>query len=258
MLATFKETLTSIQDKTYGRVIITKPVKQVIWYWLKYVLIFSLIPAILLIGLITYFIPQLPRLVRDNIAPGEIRLLAGKFSTTYPQPISLGSPDFALVVNTHGSAADLDNYAAGVLLLSDKIIIKAPDRQISSQSLSDIKNFSLSQTQLLNWLSLHQFLLLFGAFSAVLVLTLLSGLFYVGYKLFNFLVWSAIFLLIGLALKRRHRYTDIFKITVYAATPSLIISALLFLFPNSLLSLLNFGLFIFFALSWLVNLPDKK
>lgn len=254
MISTFKETLISIRNKDYGRVIIHKSFKQVIGYWLKYVLIFSVVPVIIIIAVMTYFIPQLPRLIKDNIAPGEVRVEKGKFSSTYHQPLNINSSNFSLILDSHGSPSDLDKVASGLLVLSDRVLIKSPDGQITSQSLSQIGDFSLSQSQIVSWISHHQGLLWFELAAAVVVFSFLSGLFYIGYKLVTFLVWAAVFLVFARVTRRPYRYVEIYKIVVYAAVPAFIFSALFSLFPNFFLSFLNLGIFVFLAVTWLSNL----
>ena len=100
MLSTFRETLTSLQDKTYGNQIIKKTPRQVVWYWTKYLLLFSLIPLILTIGSTTYFVPQLSSTLEKQLPDFEVGVKDHQFYTKSDTPYRFEDQGFLLHLTT--------------------------------------------------------------------------------------------------------------------------------------------------------------
>ena len=259
MLATFKETITSLQDKTYGAKIVLLPWPKVVWYWTKYLLLFSLIPLVLVIAGFTHFIPQFPRLAKDRLPDGEINLRNGRLSTTISQPFSVIDPQFAFILNTEGAPVDLDQYPSGLLILSDRIIVKTSAGATQTRTFERLPDFSLAKSQIVDWLSGHQFFLWFLAVLAALAITCVINLFFWVYKMISFLFWGLILLFVARLLKKPlTTFTGGFNLAVYASVLPLLLSSVILLAPNQILSFFSFGLFAYYSLSWLVNLSQTN
>lgn len=260
MITTFRETLASIQDPTYGRQIVLKPFKQVLWYWLKYLLLFTLIPLFLIIAAVTYLIPQLPGLLGEYLPEGEIAVKRGQLSINPNQQLTLGTQDFLIIVDPTGaSSQSLDLAFSGLLVTQETLWIKGTGGQTQPFPLSDVPDFFLTKTHLIEWLSQHQGQVWIMAFFGLSTLALIIFLFQFVTRLASFFIWSTLFWLLAVAFRHRTPYLHVFRLTLYAAVPSLILSAILFLAPNHYLIYLNIGLFVFFALNWLWNLsPSPK
>ena len=256
VLATFKETLTSITDKSYGQAIVAKPTKTVLWYWTRYVLLFTLVPLILIILFLTYITPQPPKLIRSSLGQIKVGVKSEKFYLSPPKEFTVGTQEFLLAYDPQGSASRLDDALSGIMLTSDKVYFKNPEG-IQEQDFTGFPDFSLSVKDVADWIATHQSRFWLFLVSGVIVFTALAVSFYWLYHVSLLLLWAIGFWLVASLFKHRFELTQVFRITVYAAVPSLILSAILFIAPNQILSLLNFGLFLYFALSWLRNLTPK-
>ena len=258
MIATFKETLISLQDSKYGQVIISRSLKFVLWYWTKYLLLMAIFPLLLTIFAFTYFLPQLPRLAEKNLPEGTLGARDHQLFSTIPQPYYIWQgQNFAFILNLEGRPEDIDSTPNGVLILKDKFIAKTDDGRTQIQTFSNIPDFSLDKYQLANWLTNHRYQIwLIGTVAIVFITTVFVS----GFWLFRFGSFSfwALVLWIGnkISVKKHLSYLQIFNLVVYASIFPLLLSAILVFAPNGILSLVAFGLFLFFSLSWLKNLPS--
>ncbi|KKU29173.1 MAG: hypothetical protein UX42_C0002G0005 [Microgenomates group bacterium GW2011_GWC1_46_20] len=130
VIATFKETLASLQDLKYGQIILQKSVGQALWYWTKYLLLIIAIGVILAIAALTYYAPQLPKILGDQIPDVDLTITSGIASTTVKQPFTAGDDKFIFILDTTGKLEDLDKYPAGVLILADKVVAKKDSADI--------------------------------------------------------------------------------------------------------------------------------
>ena len=258
MLATFKETISSLQDKTYGAKIVALPPARVVWYWTKYLLIFSLIPLALIIAGFTNFIPRLPRLAKDRLPEGSITFSGGRLSTTFSEPYIYSDPQFAFILNSAGVPEDLDKYPAGVLILADRVVVRTQQGNTHSFNFEKIKDFTLDKDQVTGWLSDHQGLLWLIAVSIALITALITTAVFWVYKLAPFFLWSLALLIVASFARRTLTFWAGFNLVVYASVLPLLLSAVLFLASNDILSLFGFGLFAYFTLSWFFNLPGPS
>jgi hypothetical protein len=254
MLSTFKETLASIQDKTYGRVIITKSFKSVLWYWTKYVLIFTSLPLILFIAAVTYLVPQLSRVLDDHLPAFDIRITSGKFQSSLTEPFVIGNQNFTFIIDSTGSSNRLNSAFSGLMVLEDRLVFKDGSDQKDIFLFSDLDDFYLSKTELVTWISSHQQLLWFVAVAGILVAGILAFCFYWTSNLSSFFLWATLFWVVLKPFKKNLAYLLILRLTIYAAVPSLLLSLILLLAPNDYLSYLNLGVFVFFVFSWIWNL----
>lgn len=258
MLRTFKETITSLQDKAYGSTIIKLPFTKVLWYWSKYFIWVSVITAILAVGIATYFVPQLPRLLRQHLPDATFSVTGGQLSTSLKQPAVLGPLDLPIIIDTFATnSAALDSRTTGILFLKDQVIFKQDTGSVSTQSLKDFPDFSFEKNSIVSWISAHQTGLWFGALLGIILLSLIfSILFWIG-RMIGFAVWSLVFWIAAKIIKREITYTQSFKLVLYASVLPYLLGSLFILAPNQLLSLLSLAVFIYFGGSWLLNLPKK-
>jgi len=257
MLATFKETVKSVSDKTYGRVIVVRPIKSVLWYFSRYVLLFASLPLIFGVVLITYFVPQFSSLVEEHVPEGYLGLNGGLLDTSY-YPSQLSFPDAAFRFTPDQTLPDsLESLPVGLYVYQDGLVQAEEGGSYRVQKFTDVSDFHLEKAQLVSWLKGHTvqvWLILFAAGLAVWVVA--AALFW-SFRVSSLLLWSAGFWVFGRLVKRPLSYLAAFRLAVYAAVPSLIISALLYIAPHPYLSYLNLGIFIFLSLSWAWNLPAQ-
>lgn len=251
MMTAFKETWTSVRDLDYGQVIIKKTVGQAFWYWFKFVLVIAVVLTVLAVASLTYFAPQLPKLVNKSVPDIKVSIENGKLSTNATQPLTLGDDNFKFILNTKGKSVDIDKIQAGVLVLEDKLLAKNG---------SDIRTFNFSEVggdikldkkTAVNWLESNKMPLMGIGLGAILLIgTILLGT-YVGWKLIVFLIAALLLWLVAKIIHRQITFTDGLKIVAYAAVPALFISFV----PSQLGVTLSLGIWIFLSCGWLVKLP---
>lgn len=258
MIKTFRETLRSLKDPDYARIIVSQTPKSALWYWLRYLILFAIIPAIAAVGALTYFTPQFPRLLRNNLPGFNLAVKNGQASSSLAQPYVLGNQDFAFILNTAGKPSDLDHFRSGILVLKTQILAKSTDNHIDSRQVKDLGDFTASTEGLASWLSSNQYLVLFTGMLLILVLGTLIVLFYASFQILTFFLWGLGFWLAGKVFKRTLAYWDCFKIVVYASVLPLIISAITAISPNPIIDYLNIGLFAFYAITWFRYLTKPR
>jgi maltodextrin utilization protein YvdJ len=259
VINTFKETVISLQDNKYGLTIIAKPLKQVFWYFIKYLLLVSVLPLVIGTFLLTRYLPQTPKLIVDNFPDGLIQIKDKQLYSTINQPYKAGDSEFSLILNLEGSQTDLDAVKSGILFLKDKMVVKTEEGDVQTQTYDKIPDFSVDKYQLSGWISENRIKLwiagLILTLSAVLLGTVFTGIFWVIRLAFG----AVIFWLIGkFAFKKTITYLQSFNIAVYASILPLLISFILSLSSNSFLGYFSLFLFFFFGISWIRNLSGKE
>jgi hypothetical protein len=255
MLATFKETWKSIGDLSYGKQLIKRTVGESFWYWFKYPLTIAILILVLGVAAVTYFSPQVPRLAEKYIPEGEFSVIGGKADTTVKQPFVWEDSNFAFIVNIAGQEEDLDTYESGVLILEDRMIVKNPNDGLRTVKWSDVEDFTISKSLVVNGLDTNKLIILAIGLSIVLVLVVVGLGFYVLYQTVALLVGALGFFIVAKILKRALPYTDVLKLMYYAAVPAFLINLLNALMPNSLLPIVSMGVFVFLAANWIYRLP---
>lgn len=250
MLATFRETITSLKDLNYGKTIITKTVGQAIWYWTKYLLLISIIGFILSLGLLAYYTPQSHALAREHFPDIDLTLKAGKLTAS---PFTQEGKDIVLIINTKGSPSDLDKYPAGLLLLEDKYIIKDNSGRTETRDYADLGDFHLDKPLVINWLSQNQFLVFVIGLICLLIITLLLTFLSWTIRVIAFFIWAVLVWIVALFLKRQISYLDSFKLVLYASVLPLLLSPI----AHPVTSLISFGVFVYYSLSWLSRLDRR-
>lgn len=225
MITTFKETLASIQDLKYGQVVIKKTVKEVLWYWTKYLLVIAFGSLFLGLAGIVYYTPQLPQLLNQNFVRGDTQ--------------------FALVVDTKDIPDNIDRYTQGIFILKDKMITKSD---------GNLETISYDKQAILDYTNNHQNqILVVGILITIFTTLILFSLVWV-WKSFTFAVLAGILWLIVKISKRELFFVNAFKIIVYASILPFLVSILAIFSPGWFADLLGTGLLIFYILNWTRNL----
>lgn len=256
MLNTFRETIQSFRDKTYSHKILPKPIKSTLWYWSKYIIIISVLPLIISILLLTRFLPEMPKIIRENMPVGEIGAKNHLLFTTYKQPLVMGNSDFKVILNLEGSPQDAASISAGFLILKDQLIAKSPDGTLETQKFTKIPDFSFNKDSFSSWVSANLLKLWFGGVGLLIAFGLLGfGLTWIyHFSLYSF--FALIFWLIGKYLmKKNFDFRQSFNLSLYASIIPIILSTLQIISPNQVFDLIGLGIYLYFMISWIMILP---
>lgn len=257
MLATFKETFRSVRDLDYGAKIVGRSVKEVFWYWYKYVLLFATIMLFLALGGVAYFTPQLTKIAQDKLPEFDLAVRDGKASTNIPQPQVYADSDLGIILNMAGKDTDLDAYKNGAIVTADKIIVKSTDGakvNIKEIKWSDLGDFSVDKNILISWLGANKMRMLGTLLGIVMILAIFMLTIYTAGQIISMVVWSAVFLLVAKILKRNLKYDQVIRLVVYASVISLLVGTLNLFLPSQILSTLSLGLFVFYVCAWIYRL----
>lgn len=255
MIATFKETAKSVSDLSYGAKIVERSVKEVFWYWYKYVLLFAGIMLFLSLAGVTYFTPQLTKIAADKLPQFDLKVQDGKASTHIPQPQMYTDSDLAIILNLAGKPTDLDTYKNGALVLVDRIIVKNTDNSgvVNSKEIkwSDLGNFSIDKNGVVSWLGTNKTRILASLLGIVVVLGIVLLGLYTLWQIVAMAVWAILFLVVAKILKKKLKYIQVVRLVFYASVISLLLGALNLLLPNQLLSIFSLGAFVFYVCAWI-------
>ena len=245
MIAIFKETITSLQDLKYGPKIFAKTGKQAYWYWTKYFLALAGIGLFLILAVITYFVPQVPKFLSQNF-PGV-------------QPAIYTAEDGgSFILDTTGKITDLSNYKAGILVTSGKIFFKDQQSNVQEIAIKKFGDTAFDKNTVVDWSGKNK-PLLWGIIAGFAVTTFL---FYIGFLYISYLVImlaaAAGIWVVCLILKTRISYINSLKLVFYASVLPLIVSSFSFLAGNDQIAfIIQTGLFLIYAVGWLWYLPKK-
>jgi len=263
MIATFKETITSLKNLDYGREIIKKPIKSVLWYWTKYLLIFSLIPLILVIFAFTRFLPETPKLINKHLPEGVLGIKDGLMFSTLKQPLVYDFSDsqgesFNFTFDLQASPSAIDTYDNGLLVLKDQVITKSTGGKYQSQKYTSVPDFSVDKEIIADWVNTNRHKLwLVGTLIVILVGVLIIAVTW-AFRALAFVGWSLVFLLLNkLVFKKTLSFSNILNLVIYASVLPLFLSLLLTLMPNSFLTLLNTGVFVMYVYLWAKNITQN-
>lgn len=259
MIATFKETLTSLRDLKYGQTIIKKTVGQALWYWTKYILLITALGVILAIAALAYYAPQLPKLLGDQIPEIELTIKSGIASSTVKQPFFAGDDKFIFILNTAGKPEDLDKYPAGVLILADKIVAKQDTGSTRTYPLKDFPDGTFTKTILLDWIRHNQPTILGLGAGAILIFAIFITSFTWAWKLGGLAIFALLVWLASRIIKRNLNVADSLKLVLYASVLPTLVSTISILSPSSQISsIIQLGLLLLYSIGWLWYLPAKK
>jgi len=256
MIATFRETIESLRDLEYGKEIIKKTVGQSFWYWLKYPLAITIILSFVWIAVVIYFTPRISRLADQYLPEVDLTVRDGMATTTMKQPLVWEGFGSVFIFNLKGSERDLDGYKNGLLILEDRVIAKGGrvERVIKWSEFEH--DFQITKQGVVDTLSKNKFTILVVLLVIMLLRDVLGFGFLVLSQTIIFLVWSVLFWIVARIFHKPLKYLDIFKLSLYAAVPALLVDLLNGLLPGSVLSTLSMGVFVFYGLAWLYRLSN--
>jgi len=259
VIATFKETLTSWKNVAYGRDIITKPVKSVLWYWTKYLILISLIPFILIIFLLTRLVPQSPRLIRDYLPEGTLTMTDHTLSSTITQPSVFRDGDFEIIFDLNATPSAFSSTASGILIGSDRLTIRSADGQLQNLDYSAIPDFSTDKFQLADWIQSRLREVWFGGFLIITVLGLILFALSWFWRVVGMLIGALLFwAVLRYFMHRDLRYLQVLNLVVYASVLPLLLSVLLFFVSGDVTSLINIAILIYFVYNWVKNIDTPQ
>jgi hypothetical protein len=211
---------------------------------------------IFIIILITRFLPELPALIRKHLPEGVLTMTDHRLSTTITQPLEIRDPEFLFLFDLSATESALESTDNGVLITQDKIISKSGTSSYQYQNYNQFPNFSFDKYQIADWLQSRRYQLWFyGMLLLLLVWGIILSFVWLT-RLFLLAIWSLVFLIVDKFITKKNlSLAQIFNLMVYASVLPLLISLLLFIAPNNILSLINMVIFIYFSYSWIQNLP---
>lgn len=256
MISTFKETIRSLQDQYYGNEIIARPLRSVIWYWSKYLLLLAGIVTLLSVAFMTNLLPQAPRFIEEKFPSGYIQLKDHLLTTSLPQPIVIGNKEFALIMDTENStASELEAYVSGISFHKDQVFLKSEDGRIESQSYSQVPDFYADKNPVIDFLSHNMVKVWFVLLGLILILVLIGTSITWSWKMLSYVIWSAVFfLIVKFIMKKTLNYLQVFRIVIYAGVLPFLFSTLLSFFPSPILEILNLAIFSYLGFNWVTNL----
>lgn len=259
MVATFKETLTSLRDLKYGQTIIKKTVGQALWYWTKYLLLITAVGVILAIAALAYYAPQFPKLLGNQIPDIDLTLKGGVASSTVKQPFIAGDDKFVFILNTAGKLEDLDKYPAGILILADKVVAKQDSNGTRIYPLKDFPDGTFTKTIILDWVKHNQPAILGLGAGAILIFAIFITGFTWAWKLGGLAIFALLVWLASRIIKRNLNVAGSLKLVLYASVLPTLVSAFSSLSPSSQIStIIQLGLLLLYSVGWLWYLPLKK
>ena len=244
MITTFKETLASLQDLKYGPKIFGKTIKQAYWYWTKYFLALAGIGLFLILAVITYFVPQVPKFLSQNFPES--------------QPAIYTDSGISFILDTTGKITDLSDYKTGILVTADKIFFKDQQSKVQEIAIKKFGDTAFDKNTIVNWSGKNK-PLLWGIAAGLAVLMLLSygGFLYISYLVIMLAAAVGIWTL-SLILKTRISYINSLKLVFYASVLPLVVSSFSVLTANGQIAfIIQTGLFLIYAVGWLWYLPKK-
>ena len=257
MIATFKETITSLRDLKYGQTIVKRTAGQAFWYWTKYYLVLTVITLFIAVAALTYFVPQVSKFLSQKL-PQDLAFTIkdGKLSSPLKQPLVYEDSGFTFVLDTTGKIKDLSDYKTGVLASLEKLVFKDQQNQLNEIVYKDFGNFEFNRDIAVDWVAKNKGLLWGAGLGLFLLLTLFYGGFLYIYHLIVVLASAFGLWVLSLVLRKKISYPDTLKIVFYASVLPLLISAASFLSPSQNISfLIQLGLFLLYSIGWLWYLP---
>lgn len=192
----------------------------------KYLVLLLLVFSLLISGGVTFRMTK----VFGDLADWAIKNLPaiditdGKVSVDAQMPFKIREKGMELILDTTGQTTFIsEETEQGILLTKDKLIYKQSKNQINTYELSNVKKLSLNRTSIENWkrISLRIFFPL--CFAAVFI-------YYVIAKTLQLLFFSLLPLAVCGIRNIKLRYSEIFKITVFALTLPFFIASILEVF----------------------------
>lgn len=152
----------------------------------------------------------------------------GELNVTGKMPIILdGNKDNPLIIDTDqgADASLLNNYSNATLITKTKLYQKQSSSSIRETSLESFKTLNLTKDNLANMLNVIRFL--------IFLIIIIEPLFFFGFKFIAAFIVAIMGLLINIILKSELSFKELYKLSIYALTLSLILKVLYQLLPFS-------------------------
>jgi len=225
-------------------------VKHSLYYWLSWVIFTSILPFLIFIGYITYYIPQTPGIITNFFPDAWISIKSGKFSSSLSYPFRFQSENFTLVIDPAASGEELSDQVGSILILSDQLLVRSQSDGIQPVKFSSLPEFSLSRNQTVDWVQNHLLLLWVLCLLTIFVIALLLSIFYFSYKFITFLGLAGLIWFYFRKSKQHQNFWSIFIIVIYSSVASLLVEAFL-PFPGTLVWFISSLVFVLLLIRWL-------
>jgi len=206
---------------------------------------------------LVYYIPQAPKFVSETVPNLTVTLQKNVLSLSPDDPIKVTSPESSLIIDTRATPDDYSQYPVGIFIYRDYSEFRDNNGVTQKYTFQNLKDFQISRTQIVTWLTDHKTKVILILIPITIILTGIISSFIWAMRLLGFYIWAGLIYL-GLKLfKRPLKFQQIVPVVIYASILPLLISYILFFAPHPILNFLNFILFLFFSLSWLIPLTKK-
>lgn len=153
-----------------------------------------------------------------------IDITNGKVSTDAQMPFKVTEKGMEIIIDTTGQTVSIVEEAErGILVTKDKLIYKQSKTQINTYELSNIKKLSLNKITIEKWKKISSKIFFPLCFAAVFI-------YYVIAKALQLLFFSLLPLAVCGAKNIKLKYSEIFKITVFALTLPFFVASMVELF----------------------------
>lgn len=226
-------------------------------FWISWVIFSSVLPLLVFIGYLTYYVPQLSGIITDFLPDAWISLKSGNFSSSLPYPFRYQSENFTLVINPAAGEEELSDQIGSTLVLSDRLLIRTQSDTIQSFKFSSLPEFSVSRNQAADWIQNNLVLVWIMGLLIILTTALFIGIFYFSYKFMTFLGLAGLVWLYFKIGKQSQKFWSILAIVIYASVASLLVEVLL-PFPGNLVWPISSFVFALLLIRWLIPFWKKS
>ncbi len=249
----------SLTNKQFGNRIVGARTRKVVQYWLTSILLLSLIPILISLSLITYFVPQIPKKLKDHLPDGEISVKQGVLSTSFGEKFTWKSDDFSLLIDLSESGKDVVPPASSLLLTATNISLVTPENQKYSYNIDKVQDITLSKTAIVTWFN-QNLVKVWGFIVLILIIgALFSIVSFAAYELTVILVISAIIFVINkLVFKKPVAISGIFKLSTYSSIISLVVSTLFSFLMGPMSWMISMSILFGYTSVWLLNIQSPQ
>lgn len=230
----------SIYSPKFYQQISQKSFKQALGYFFLLILLLTIVRTVSLYNPLVNSAPkelkksvdELVNCYPDNL---EVNISKGEASTSAKEPFFLScdkskpaSESAFLVIDTSTpfSKEKFDEYKTPMYLTKNALITKKNAFETTTYSLEKVKDMKINKNEINN---LYQKALTYFIYIGPGLLSIVSIFIYIGYisRLLYLLVFSLLIFLISNFMKKDFSYLQIYKTSIFAITPALLVELLL-------------------------------
>ncbi len=217
----FREVWASVSNFKFYKEVKNFPPGKVLKYLLSIVLFVSLMLSVRYSFVLSAGLDSAMCWMRKNLPVIEVQ--NGVASVNAEEPYKITEGDFAVILDTTGKTASLDEYKKGVLLMKDKVVYKEGGAKTEIYSLADVKSLRIDENFMRGvkknalWI-IFPFMLL-----GIYVYLILA-------RLLQTVIFSLVTIFAAAISKAQLAYRHVFAIGVYALTLSTLLGAVSALF----------------------------